>query len=88
MINGATDMTHMAVLDAHMRELQRVLIEFNGQANGVTDKSKLCALRLEQGAAITEMLRQQKRAIDLMMGNPIEPETQFGEAIVQGVLGT
>jgi hypothetical protein len=87
MINGAADMMHLAVLDAHMRELQGLLIEYNARANGVTDKAELCALRLEQGAAITEMLRQQKRALDHMAGNPIEPEAQFGEAIVHAVMG-
>jgi hypothetical protein len=87
MINGAADMTHLAVLDAHARELQGMLIEFNGYANGVTDKAELCALRLRQIAVLREVLHRHKRALDHMAGNPIEPEAQFGEAIVHAVMG-
>jgi hypothetical protein len=87
MINGATDMTHLAVIDAHTRELQGLLIEFNGHTNGVTDKAELCALRLRQIAVLRDVLHRHKRALDYMAGNPIEPEVQFGEAIVHAVMG-
>jgi hypothetical protein len=85
--NGVTDMTHMAVFDAHMRELQALINEGNAEANGVTDKGKLCAIRLGQIEKITELLRAHKRTLDYMAGNPYEPQVLFGEAIVRGEMG-
>jgi hypothetical protein len=87
MING-TDMKHLAVLDAHARELQQLINEYNAEASGVTDKAALCDIRLEQIGKLTELLRMHKRTVDYLAGNPYQPEVQLGEAIVQGVMGT
>jgi hypothetical protein len=85
--NGMTDMTHMAVFDAHMRELQALINEGNAEANGVTDKAKLCAIRLGQIEKLTELLRVHKRTLDYLAGKPYEPEVLFGAAIVHGEMG-
>jgi hypothetical protein len=87
MINGGTDMTHLAVFDAHMRELQHLINECNAEASGVTDRAKLCDIRLEQIAKLTELLRMHKRTINYLAGNPYQPEAQFGEAIVHAAMG-
>ena len=84
---GASDMTHLAVFDAHMRELQQLINEGNAAASGVTDKDRLCAMRLEHIAKLTELLRLHKRTLDYLAGKPYEPELQFGEAVVTGVGG-
>jgi hypothetical protein len=47
----------------------------------------VCELRLEQNAALLELLTQQRRAIEHMLGKPIDPQTHFGEAIVIGAFG-
>jgi hypothetical protein len=81
------DMKHMEVLDAFGRELQAMLVDYNARANGKTDKAEVCELRLEQNAALLELLTQQRRAIEHMLGKPIDPQTHFGEAIVTGAFG-
>jgi hypothetical protein len=81
------NMTHMVVFDAHQRELQQLINEGNAEANGVTDKAKLCAIRLGQIAKLTELLRVHKRTLDYLAGNPYEPQVLFGEAVVHGEMG-
>lgn len=85
--NGVTDMTHMAVFDEHMRELQQCINEFNARASGKTDRAELCEIRLEQINALTDVLHKHKRTLDFMAGKPYEPEMHFGEAVVTGVFG-
>lgn len=81
------DMRHLAILDGLAREIQQNLVEFNARASGKTDKAELLELRLEQNRALTELLRQQRRAMEFMAGLPIQPETHFGEGVMVGTGG-
>lgn len=81
------DMRHLGVLDGLAREIQQNLVEFNARASGLTDKAELLELRLAQNEALAELLRKQRRALQFMAGQKIEPEVHFGEVILQGTGG-
>lgn len=80
-------MTHLEVLKALASELQDNLIHYNRLANGQTDKASALQLRLEQNAALREILRKQERHLRFMNGEPIEPETHYVEAVIVGLGG-
>jgi hypothetical protein len=80
-------MTHLAVFDSLAKEMQDNLVDYNRRANGQTDKTILCALRLEQIVALREILRKQERHIRYMNGEKIEPENHLVEAIILGTGG-
>jgi hypothetical protein len=79
------DVSHLAAMDAMMRQLQDNLIHYNRLANGITEKVALYELRLKQNAELVEILRQQKRGMDWYLGRPIEPETHVAEAVMVAV---
>jgi hypothetical protein len=79
------DMTHLAVLDSHFREIQDLLTHYNSLASGKTDRSELGNIFLQRNAELTERLRQQTRALKYMLGLPYEPETHYAEAVLTGV---
>ena len=81
------DMRHLEIFHAHAQELLACIVEWNEKVNGVTDKAELCKIRLAQIAAMREVLHKQKRSIDFMAGNPIEPEVHFAEAVLVGTMG-
>ena len=81
------DMTHLGVLDSLARELQANLNDYNGRANGQTDKATLLALRLEQITVLREILRKQERHLRFMNGEKIEPENHLVEAVIAGTGG-
>jgi hypothetical protein len=81
------DATHLQVLDSLARELQQNLVDYNARANGGSDKATLLALRLEQNAALKEILRKQERHLRFMAGEKIEPEHHHVEAVLVGISG-
>ena len=81
------DMRHLEVFHAHMQELQACIEKCNAASSGVTNKEELLAMRLKHIAEIVEVLRQQKRALDFMAGNKVEPEAHFAEAVLVGTMG-
>jgi len=82
------DMTHVATIDAYVREIEETVAKFNRQANGIVEKMSLTELRLKMNEELTELLRQQSRALKHMRGEKVEPETQFGEAVLIGIGAT
>jgi hypothetical protein len=78
------DMTHLGVLDSLARELQENLVLYNQRLNGVRDKEVLLGIRLEQNAALKEILRKQERHLRFMKGEKIEPENHAVEAVFTG----
>ena len=78
------DMQHLAVIDAMAQEIYRQLNWYNELANGLVEKRALCELRLKQNHELTEILRQQRRALHYHLGLPYEPETHQAEVVMIG----
>jgi hypothetical protein len=78
------NMRHLETLDALAREVQDLIVKYNSRCSGITAKNELCALRLEQNVAMTELLAKQKRALEFMLDGMVQPQMQFGEAIIDG----
>jgi len=81
------DMRHLEVLAGLAREIQSVINNYNALENGVTDKQKLVEMRIEQNIKLLDLLRQQRRALQFMAGEKIEPEMHFGEGVLIGTFG-
>lgn len=81
------DARHLEVVEGHSRELMDLITQFNARASGVTDKEELLAIRLEQNAAMVELLRGHRRALQFMAGLPVEPQVHTAEAVLVGVMG-
>lgn len=79
------DMQHLAIIDSMANEIYRQLNWYNEQANGLVEKKALLELRLKQNIELTEILRQQRRALNYHLGNPIEPEIHYAEGVLIGV---
>jgi len=72
--------------DAHTHEIERVIRDFNERSNGKTGK-EVMELHLERYVHLANLLNQQKRVLDSHLGNPVEPEMQFGEAVLLPTFG-
>lgn len=80
-----TDMTHLAVIDGMMKQLQDLLIQYNRDAEGITEKVELFNLRRKQNLELTEVLRQQRRGIAYHLGEPYEFENHEVQCHMEAV---
>lgn len=80
------DATYLATIEAHKKEILDLITVFNQKVNGVTAKDELTQFRLDLNSQLTELLRQQTRALKFMRGEYVEPETHFAEAVLVGTL--
>lgn len=81
------DVQYLQILDSYTHDAQRVIFKYNELTNGKKDKAELLELYLARNAELTELLRQQTRAIRYMKGEKVEPEVQFAEAVIEGTFG-
>jgi hypothetical protein len=81
------DMTHLAVMESLAKELMECLLDYNRKTSGITDKTTLIAMRLEQSDVLTEILRKQRRHLRFMNGEKIEPEIHYAECTIVGIGG-
>jgi hypothetical protein len=81
------DKQYLGVIDAIGMELHAILVDYNQRANGITDKSALIALRLEQFNALEESVKKNRRVLKFLNGEQVEPVAHSGEAVLVGVFG-
>jgi hypothetical protein len=70
-----------SVLIGHTKEIEEVM--FKVHPDVISDEGLFTANR-KRNEELTELLRQQKRALDFMEGKPLEPEIHFAEAVIIG----
>ncbi len=76
------DKRQITILHEIAMELENNIVQFNRQANGLTDAAKLIELRLRQNEVLTEIVQRHKRHLDFMQGKPVDPQMHFGEVIL------
>lgn len=81
------DATHLATIEGHKAEIFNLISTFNSRSNGLTSKPDLTQLRLDFICELRELLRHHERALRHMRGEPVEPEVQFAQAVLIGVVG-
>ena len=72
------------VLIRHTKELEELLLR--QYPDIISDEGLLSANR-QRNADLMELLRNQKRVLDLMAGLPIEPEVHQASAILHAIGG-
>src|SRR5262245_31913044 len=78
---------HVEMIHELISEIRRNLSDYDLRAVGIGSKAEMLELRLEQNQRLADLLHQHRRALNFMAGNKVEPEVQFGEAIVIGAMG-
>lgn len=74
-------MSDIQIFDAHTTEIKCILKDFQDAANGKTG-DELLAIRRAENAALADAAARQGRVLAFMAGEPIEPQTHFGEAVL------
>lgn len=72
--------------DKYFVEIQMAMRRYQRTSAGLSGP-ELLALRREENEALLDILHQQKRALALAAGEPVEPMTQFAKSIVTGMGG-
>ncbi len=75
------DVRMRQLIDAHTHEVESVIRNFNEQLGGKLGREAV-ELHLQRHAVLVELLTQQKRVLDYLLGNPVDPQPHFGEAVL------
>lgn len=83
------DKRYLEVLGEIGVELDRNIVEYNRRMNGSSDmpKEEAVAIRLAQNDALADMIKKHRRHLLYIIGEPVEPEVQFGESVLFPVGG-
>lgn len=74
------------IFDHHTMEIEYIIREYQEKMQEIEDV-ELLKLRREMNARLIDVLTQQKRALDFMAGDPVEPRVHFGESILLPAFG-
>lgn len=74
------------IFDHHTMEIEYIIREYQEKTQGI-DSVELLKLRRDMNTKLIDLLTQQKRALDFMAGDPIEPRVHFGESILLPAFG-
>lgn len=71
----------MQLFAQHTAMLMAIMREYDDKARSKSG-DELLALRREENAVLLDACQRIKRVLDFQAGEPVEPQTQFGEAVL------
>ena len=66
-------------------EIEAHLVNYNRRMSRITDRATLIAERTKYNDELLQLIHKHQRAIQFMEGKEVQPEMQFGEAVVVGM---
>lgn len=81
------DKRHMDIFWQMTAEIENHAVEYNRRMSGVTDKKTLIAERSRYNKELIALIDKHDRAMRFMAGQPVQPETHFGEGVLIAVGG-
>lgn len=79
------DKQFLSLIHDQVRQIQENVVEYNSRANGLTDKGPLLDLRIEQYAALREMVAEHERILRFLRGEKVEPKAHEAKAVLTGI---